>query len=981
VRDRRDVDGVSYVVELRMLAEASRRLLCPTVVGRDAELAAAAHAFAEPRAGRVIGIVGEAGIGKSALLHIARARTGAATVVLEGRAVANGRPFGPLADLAVAALADGADATDASMGSLRPGIAPLLSDFEVGGGAGDVHPVLVAEALATLISTLRVPTVVVLDDLHWADPDTLEAIDRLATRASARQISVVMATRPASDADRLLARLADQRVADRLVLQPLELRAVEEMVTACLGAPPPTGLIESLAPAGGHPFQIEELLRSAVDAHLLSESDDGWSFTATTAVPIPRSITDAVVARLRQLDPPVSRMLAAAAVVGPGVAAELLAAALQVSMTDLDKAVRRGIDAQLIDAEATTVVFRHALSEEAAATFLLPRERKSIAAAVLHAATSTIGVGRSTPVEPAALARLARLAEDHPAEAAWHMVASDRLAAVAAVGAALHQLDLAMDLAEHLDAMTLADLRLRRVELLALTGRADDAQREAAVALAAAGSDRNARGRLLIARARAATTAAHHTAAAGYIAEAIGATTGTSLFAGASATAALLAVDRGDHEAATRHADAALAAGDEDTSAQCQALEVLGRVARGRDLEEAAGYFDQEAAIAEAHGLALWRARALHERATIDQLRTLDIAGLWTARAAAIDAGAPGLVGSIDYHLSAVLTTRFEPDHALELARNGVHLMRTLSNEALEGRWWILVAYAHTVATPGVPQPADAALAEALRLAGEFPEVRALATVIADGLRPLLLGDLAAATSGYHAAATELIDDGAAGAPLPPWYFAPILSTLFDTDTDTDAGVVMAAARRPALDGSAAVRPNRLLAEAVGAGRRGDIEQAEAFLADANAIVDTGSGAAGLVHVGRWLVASDAHAAGWGQPVLWLQASEQWAADHGYQAIVDSCRAQLRDLGVTPKRRRSDTPVPAGLARMGVTGREIDVLALVGDGRTNKDIAERLHVSPRTVKGHVAQLLAKTASTNRSALATLATQHGLVPPA
>jgi DNA-binding CsgD family transcriptional regulator len=189
----------------------------------------------------------------------------------------------------------------------------------------------------------------------------------------------------------------------------------------------------------------------------------------------------------------------------------------------------------------------------------------------------------------------------------------------------------------------------------------------------------------------------------------------------------------------------------------------------------------------------------------------------------------------------------------------------------------------------------------------------------------------------------------------------------------------METARGPALDCSAAVRPNRLLAEAVLSGRRGDTAAAEAFVAEANAIIDAGSGAAGLGQVGRWLVASEAQTAGWGQPVRWLQQSEQWAADQGYQAIVDSCRGQLRGLGVTPKRRRSDTPVPAGLARLGVTGREIDVLALVGDGLTNKDIAERLHVSPRTVKGHVAQLLLKTASANRSALAVLAAQQGLVP--
>jgi DNA-binding CsgD family transcriptional regulator len=953
-------------------AEVSRRLLCPRLVGREVELATLGHAFADPRSGTVLGVVGEAGIGKSALLRRATQRAGSTTVVIEGRAVENGRPFGTLAELAVGCLAHGADASAASMGQLQPGLASLLSDPGAVGGDADAHPVLVAEALMTLVATMRAPTVLVLDDLHWADPDSLEAIDRVAGRAAARSVSVVLAARPASDADALLARLSARRVADCFVLGPLEPSEVDEMLSACLGAVPPSGLLRALASAGGLPFQIEELLRSAVDADLLSERQDGWSFDGTTALPLPRSITDSVVARLRQLDPTTARILASAAVVGPAVAPALLASGIRVSLSEVDAAVRHGVSAQLLDPEATAITFRHALSEEAAAAYLLPRERVAVAAEVLAVAAT------AADVEPAALARLARLAEDHPAAAYWHMMASDRLSAVAAVGSALQQLDLALELAEHLDPPTMADIRLRRVELLALVGRADDSLREAVIALAAEGNSQEARGRLLIAQARAATTAAHHTAAAGYIAEAIEATAGGSLFARASATAALLAVDRGDHDAATRHADAALAAGHDDVTAQCQALEVLGRVARGRDLDRAADYFDRESSIAEAHGLKLWRARGLHERATIDQLRSLDIAGLWTARSAAVDAGSPGLVGSIDYHLSAVLTTRFEPEHALEVARNGVHLMRTLSNEALEARWWILVAYAHTVARPELPQPADAALEEAKRLGGDFAEVRALAVVVAEGLRPLLLGDVARAARGYQLSAIELIDNGAAEAPLPPWYFAPVLCTRFET---RDAEQVMETARQPALDGSAAVRPNRLLAEAVAAGRQGETGAADALVTEANAIVEAGSGAAGLVHVGRWLVASEAHTAGWGQPVSWLQASEQWAADHGYQAIVDSCRAQLRNWGVTPKRRRSQTPVPAVLARLGITGREIDVLALVGDGRTNKDIAERLHVSPRTVKGHVEHLLAKTASSNRSALASLATQHGLVPPA
>ena len=63
-------------------------------------------------------------------------------------------------------------------------------------------------------------------------------------------------------------------------------------------------------------------------------------------------------------------------------------------------------------------------------------------------------------------------------------------------------------------------------------------------------------------------------------------------------------------------------------------------------------------------------------------------------------------------------------------------------------------------------------------------------------------------------------------------------------------------------------------------------------------------------------------------------------------------------------------PSPPDLDRLGVISREVDVLRLVAAGCTNAEIAQRLYLSPRTVKGYVEQLLAKTAAANRTQLAT-----------
>ena len=81
-------------------------------------------------------------------------------------------------------------------------------------------------------------------------------------------------------------------------------------------------------------------------------------------------------------------------------------------------------------------------------------------------------------------------------------------------------------------------------------------------------------------------------------------------------------------------------------------------------------------------------------------------------------------------------------------------------------------------------------------------------------------------------------------------------------------------------------------------------------------------------------------------------------------------RDLLRRAGAPTRRGRGDSPVPAPLAALGVTSREADVLALLVEGATNAEIAERLFLSRRTVETHVAHLLQKTSSATRAELRT-----------
>jgi hypothetical protein len=102
----------------------------------------------------------------------------------------------------------------------------------------------------------------------------------------------------------------------------------------------------------------------------------------------------------------------------------------------------------------------------------------------------------------------------------------------------------------------------------------------------------------------------------------------------------------------------------------CEALEVAGRVARQRDLEAAEATFARGLALASAHGLELWRLRALHELGTVDQLRTESVERLRQARALAAEVGAVALVATLDLQIGAGLVKQFQPDQALAFLRD-----------------------------------------------------------------------------------------------------------------------------------------------------------------------------------------------------------------------------------------------------------------------------------------------------------------------
>ena len=156
------------------------------------------------------------------------------------------------------------------------------------------------------------------------------------------------------------------------------------------------------------------------------------------------------------------------------------------------------------------------------------------------------------------------------------------------------------------------------------------------------------------------------------------------------------------------------------------------------------------------------------------------------------------------------------------------------------------------------------------------------------------------------------------------------------------------------------------LADAVLLGREGRAEQAARAAAEALAAAEPYPTA---LHLGLRLVADSAAVDDWGEPVVWLRRAEHHFHEQGATAVADACRAALRRLGAPVHQHREGTHlIPEQLRAQGVTVREYEVFVLLAERMSNKEIGERLFISPRTVEKHIARLMEKTGEANRAGL-------------
>ena len=329
---------------------------------RDNQLARLQHLFEQASLGfgHLVFVGGEAGAGKSLLVQTFTNSIATRAQVLIGWCdpVLPPRPAGPLVDMA--------------RGFGDP-VSSVLRD--------ESRPGLFGAVYADLAAAQR-PTVLIFEDVHWADETTLDLLRFLGRRLGTAP-ALVLATYRDDETGRdhpLRSRLGDlatQSAVSRMALAPLSLDAV-----TTLAGRSTVDVSRIWAKTGGNPFFVTEVLQAASDE-------------------VPATVADAVLARVGQLSSTARHALTAAAVLGPRAERFALLEVVGGDTAAVDECVEAG----LLQLSSPVYTFRHELVRQAVVSGIGDAHRRRLNAQVLDAL-------RARRVDQDMLARLAELAEN-----------------------------------------------------------------------------------------------------------------------------------------------------------------------------------------------------------------------------------------------------------------------------------------------------------------------------------------------------------------------------------------------------------------------------------------------------------------------------------------------------------------------------------------------------------------------------------------
>jgi DNA-binding CsgD family transcriptional regulator/tetratricopeptide (TPR) repeat protein len=976
----------------------ARRVSSSRFVGRDEELAALTDALrrAQDGDGAAVLIAGEAGIGKSRLVAELEARAvdaGARVLVGECVDLPDAElPFAPvIAALRPLVRGRTEPELDALLGPARTELARLLP--EVGPApAGDetpsqgrlfevLHGVLGREGAAQ-------PVVLVLEDIHWADRSTRDLLQFLVRNQRGERLAIVATYRsdeihPDHPLRAVVGELQRSPRVERLELRRFTREELATQLEGILGESPEPSLLERiLERSQGNAFFAEELVAAA----------DGGG--------LPESLRDALLVRLQRLGGAALGVVRAAAVAGRSVDHRLLAAVAGLPAAELGAAIREAVDQQLLVGEGMTYRFRHALLREAVYADLLPAER-----ATLHAALAAALDAHPELGAPAELAHHSGAAgDDERALGAW--VRAGREAERVRGTAEAHQ---------HFEHALALWERVAEPERVAGIARAELLRRAADDAYLGGAQARAAE---LCRMALDELDVDAEPVAAALLYERLGRYVET---AGAGGAGALEAYRRA---VALMPAEPPSAERALVLAAEGQQLMLTGHP------EESRQRCEEAIAVARAAGARAEEGHALNTLGC-NLFYLGDGAGaearLREAQAIAREAGDAEELARTYVNLAETLDESGRTEDGLRLGLEGARVAR---EHGLERSYmlWILPGAATRAIKLGRMDDADRWTAESAALPGTGTSV----ILVGDArgrlelrrgsfdvaARHLSMAHEAGRSAGYP---MRLAPSAAALAELELWRGAPEAALEFVTETLGNAqgreylnytGEVRAvgarahadlaqhararreeerAARHAAEARALADRFDELLRTSFPLGEpplpvRGLAAQTRAEAARADHEVEPWEAVIAAyeelgypfeVAYARWRLA-EALLEGDGdreRAAGALQAAHATAAELGAAPLVGELEALARRARV-PLGAVAAEPASSS-ADLGLTEREVEVLRLLVDGRTNREIGAELFITAKTVSAHLSHIFTKLGVSNRAEAAAAAHRLGL----
>ena len=884
--------------------------------------------------GQFLMIIGEPGVGKSMLLNRLSSYARETDVtVLSGRAVEGAGTFRPLAEALMPPLRAGTLPDSAELGPYRAALGRLLPDWASPSvPETSVDPILVlGEGLLRLLTALDPECcVLLLDDLHWADAETLALLDYLSAAVAAAPLLIAATARehPSSSALKRLIGAASSVIE----LGRLEPKEVDEMIELSGRSLDEAERELIRGRSEGLPLLVDELL--TVPSNSSDRGGGPWS--------VPASFAAVVESRLDSLDEPGRRVLSAAATLGVQPDWDLVPAIAELDGGQAVTSLRRAVRAELLIIDGSVLTWRHALTREAIWADLLPPER-----AVLSRRAAQVLLDRGGPDQELAAAQLLVDAGDSDDGAALLLRIAERELATGALRRAESILDQVAATGRFPTVMA-SD----RVELLALTGRLDQALQIGVAALDGATGDDHAE--LCLRLARVAILLRRWDDADAYVARARRPSDPRSLILLADS-----AHGAGRIEAAAQFAARAVELAEQTADAEvgCEALIVQARIVRLSDGDRAGELFRRAAELAAERGLKPWRVEALLGCGTVELMHDEKSPALLEARDLATDLGLLVKATSAELLLADHRMVVEGPGAVQEasafLAERGRLLqlpMFVINGQLFRTTARAVVGDRAAVAADLAGLPSESAL---------LPEFRAQVEMLW-AIVAAVDHDLQAAVGHLNAGVEPLLDHGSVP-PLHPFGFWVLMRTVIG-DRDDEARAKL---RQSGVSQRRANAGALHYADAVAAGRQGD----RAGAAQAYAM-----GEEALTPVPWWhrflrlFTLECAVTDGWGNPVPQLRADLTAFEASGNEKLARYCRDLLRRAGAPTRRGRGDSSVPPTLRTLGITSRELDVLTAVTAGRSNAEVAEQLFLSVRTVETHVANLLAKAGVGNRTEL-------------